>query len=112
MTLIEEEQKVGGIPGHIDDIVHELRQLKTDLRRVQGLVKDGEPGSVKEALRTASDVRTFLRIAYEVEAKHHEDRRRDQGGASGELDLDAARAEIGCKLDRLRRCCGAGEISG
>lgn len=108
MIVIEAEQQSNDLSEHIREIVEELKRLKTDLRSLQGYVQSDEPGSTREALRCAGDVRAFIKHAYEVEAKYHEEQRKQLGlaGASG-FDLDAARAEIGCKLDSLRRCCGA-----
>jgi hypothetical protein len=112
MTLIKLEQEASELSGHIGEIVEQLKDLKRELRMVQGYVQSEEPGHVREALRCAGDIRTFIRHAYEVEAKYNEERRRELGlaGDAG-FDLDAARAEIGCKLDRLRACCAAGAVS-
>lgn len=113
MTLIKAEQQTSDLSGHIAEIVEELKRLKDDLRAMQGYVQSEEPGFTREALRCAGDVRNFLKLAYDVEARVHEEQRK-QLGIAGEcgFDLGAARRDIGCKLDRLRECCGAGAVSG
>lgn len=113
MTLIKAEHTTTDLSGHIAEIVEELKRLKDDLRATQGYVQSEEPGFTREALRCAGDVRAFIKHAYDVEARVHDEERKQLGiaGDSG-FDLDAARAEIGCKLDRLRECCGAGAVSG
>ncbi|WP_136637444.1 hypothetical protein [Pseudooceanicola onchidii] len=113
MTLIKAEHQTTDLSGHIAEIVEELKRLKDDLRAMQGYVQSDEPAATREALRCAGDVRNFLKLAYDVEARVHEEQRKHLGiaGDSG-FDLGVARAEIGCKLDSLRRCCGAGPVSG
>ena len=112
MTLIQMEQQTNELSGHIGEIVEQLQELKRELRMVQGYVQSEEPGHIREALRCAGDIRQFIKHAYDVEAKYNEEQRKQLGiaGQSG-FDLGAARADIGCKLDRLRECCGAGIVS-
>ena len=112
MTVIKSEHEASDLSDHIREIVEELKRLKDDLRSLQGYVQSDEPNATREALRCAGDVRSFIKHAYEVEAKYNEEQRKQLGlaGDSG-FDLDAARADIGCKLDSLRRCCGAGPVS-
>ena len=111
MTLIKAEQQGTDLSGHIQEILEELNRLKQDLRAIQGYVQSEEPNFTREALRVGADVRAFLKLAYDVEARVHEEQRKQLGiaGDSG-FDLDVARADIGCKLDRLRECCGAGAV--
>ena len=113
MTLIKAEHQTTELSEHIAEIVEELKRLKDDLHATRGYVQSEEPGFTREALRCAGDVRAFIKHAYDVEAKVNEEHRK-QLGIAGEtgFDLDVARAEIGCKLDRLRECCGAGAVSG
>ncbi|MGI3168253.1 hypothetical protein ACRARG_03815 [Pseudooceanicola sp. C21-150M6] len=113
MTLITKERETSALTGHIEEIVGELCELKSCLRAVQDLVRQDDPGAVKEALRLSADIRGFLKNTWDLEARINEDRRKELGIA-GDIgfDLGAARAEIGCKLDRLRGCCGAGSVSG
>ncbi|WP_375172647.1 hypothetical protein [Pseudooceanicola sp.] len=113
MTLIKAEQTTSELSGHIVEILEELKRLKEDLNATRGYVQSEEPGFTREALRCAGDVRSFIKHAYDVEARVHDEQRKQLGiaGDSG-FDLDQARADIGCKLDSLRRCCGAGAVSG
>ena len=112
MTLIKMEQEASELSGHIGEIVEQLQELKRELRMVQGYVQSEEPGHVREALRCAGDIRQFIKHAYEVEARYNDERRKELGIAGDVgFDLGAARDSIGCKLDRLRACCGAGAVS-
>ncbi|WP_161601039.1 hypothetical protein [Pseudooceanicola batsensis] len=112
MTLIQAEPGTSELTGQIEEILDELKRLKSDLRMVQGYVQSEEPGHTREALRCAGDVRSFLKLAYDVEARVNEERRKELGiaGDTG-FDLGEARDQIGCKLDRLRGCCGSGPFS-
>ena len=113
MTLIQLEKETSELSGHIGEIVDQLKELKRELRLVQGYVQSEEPGHTREALRCAGDIRAFIKHAYEVETRYNDERRKELGlaGDTG-FDLGAARTQIGCKLDRLRECCGAGAFSG
>ena len=106
MTLITKERQTSELCGHIEEIVTELKRLKSSLLLVHDLVDMDDPGAVKEALRLSSDIRGFLKNTWELEAKIHDDKRQDLGIA-GDIgfDLGAARDGIGCKLNRLRACC-------
>lgn len=70
-------------------------------------IEAGDPTRAKEAaMRLAQVQEAALRVAKlkeQFDDKH--------GPREGEFDLAAARAAIGCKLDRLRACCDAGRLS-
>ena len=87
----------------------QLRDLIREMRGLQDRARDGDISVTADAVKTVRDVRQFLSIAAATEAKLAEFRQYDSGGAGQfALDLDGARASIRCRLDRLRRCHGAG----
>ena len=104
MTLItpehvasETESLLNSVIGSIKDLRHEIEDLKEQVRA--GEIFD-KPASSK----TVTSSVALLKTCQEVENRLVECRSRSAGIAKGgyALDLERARAEIGCKLDRLR----------
>lgn len=87
-------------------IERQLHEISLELEGLQTKIKQGQIGSESDATRTFSDIRRWIRLALEAE-KSLAERKREDGGVAGSyaLDLDRARTSIGCRLDRLRRCC-------
>lgn len=109
MTAEQTETEADWLEREVKMITAQLRDLKTEMFRMQARARDGDLSAAKEAQKTVVDVRTFLSRATETEARLAEIRQADGRGARGyALDLDGARASIRCRLDRLRRCHGAG----
>ena len=79
----------------------QLLAMKADLEVLGDRVRAGDVGSVRDATRTLSDIRAWLKLALETEEKLHERRKRYRGGG-WEIDMDGARDTIGRRLDRLR----------
>ncbi|WP_052304789.1 hypothetical protein [Roseobacter litoralis] len=75
----------------------EIEDLKERVRAGEGLEKT-------QNSRTVASATTLLKTCQEVENRLVEYRSKSAGIARGgyALDLERARAEIGCKLDRLR----------
>lgn len=93
----ETEHLLNSMIGSIKDLREELENLKDRVRAGEGLEKPQNKQMVVSAA-------TLLRTCQEVENRLVECRRKSAGIAKGgyALDLERARAEIGCKLDRLR----------
>lgn len=88
-----------------------LDDLRDDIRAIQARLRSGEVDRRAEAAKPLSELKYWLRAIRETEAEIDAIRRRDLSiSESYGLDLEAARAEIGCRLARLRPCCGAGEL--
>ena len=69
-----------------------------------------EKGLSRTALAEAQLGFSAARLMFLEEVRRHEDRLRDTdgGGDAAALDLDAVRARIGRRLDRIRDARGAG----
>lgn len=101
------EHNIAAIEDQLSDLAEELAEWKTTLQRGE----DAKTGDIK---RTLTEVRQLVRLAAELEMKIAERDIRDHGlaRAGHAIDFDAARAQIGCRLDRLRRCCRQGTVPG
>lgn len=90
----------------VDDLIHEIEALAAKAK-LSGDVDDKE---VKQSLSTLKDL---ILQCIKAENYLNESRGKQVGISSGgsALDLERARAEIGCKLGRIRRCHGSGTIS-
>ena len=82
-----------------------LGEMKHDMKAMQYRVRLDDDGAVRDNLRLISDLRNWLKIAWELETKFHE-REQERAGQSATyaVDFDRARDQIRCRLDRLRRC--------
>lgn len=78
------------------------------LRRIRA----GEPRALKGLAAKHAELETALRRAEEIEGRYDAWRAARGGDVPGEIDLDAARGEIGRRLDRLRAARGSGDVSG
>ncbi|MGI3164439.1 hypothetical protein [Pseudooceanicola sp. 200-1SW] len=97
----------------VETVERQMRDIAADLERVQDRVRAGEIEGVKDASRMCTEIRSWVRFVLEMEAKLDGVRQRNGTGSGGDdIDLDAARATIGCRLDRLRRCGCTGPVSG
>ncbi|MDC0737539.1 hypothetical protein N6L24_04565 [Cognatishimia sp. SS12] len=104
--------------GHenLDAELETVRTALIDMSQTLDLIRleilEGGPDRIRESVRVLSDIRSWAKLAIETEARFEERQQRQQGAVNGyALDLEEARHTIGCRLARLRRCCGAGQIS-
>lgn len=112
MVLITPEQDVQRLEDDLRDVREVLGEFEATLRDLRQQVRAGEVDTLKDVNKTLAELRAWVRMAKETEAQLAEYARKDAGiaGAYG-LDLDRARSEIGCRLARVRRCCGARGVS-
>ena len=83
------------------------------LNRLMAEVDAGKVGPKSEVAKVIGDIRDWLKIAHEMELRlEKSDQGRTGSGRGYALDLEEARSSIGCRLDRLRRSCCSGKISG
>ena len=112
MTLITPEKEAA----EIEELYASVRNAVADLRRkmeiLQEQVTSGEDINATAVTKTFQTISDTIGRCQKAELLLHDCRNRQAGIARGgyALDLDRARAEIGCKLDRLRRCGAAGSI--
>ncbi|MEZ5715461.1 MAG: hypothetical protein R3D85_09985 [Paracoccaceae bacterium] len=82
----------------------QLLSLARDLATLHGRIRAGDLQHLADAKRRSDEIRQWLGIALDMEMKLGKDRPDQRGGGTArDLDLDAARTQIGCRLDRLRR---------
>jgi len=112
MVLITADEEGDALETERIAIAQELRAIREMVTHLREMVEAGELGHSGEAGKALSDLRTWLKHAKETEV-HIVRHRRETAKISGSygLDLDAARGVVGCRLDRLRRCCREGNIS-
>lgn len=112
MTLITLEKEASRLDTVIDRAEATIRDLTLEIEGLQRRVRDGDVTAIKEAQRTAADVRAWLKIATETEQQIAERRKNDAGVRGGyAIDFDDARHQIGCRLARLRRAGCPGRVS-
>jgi len=111
MILVHLEEEMSRLEDERDRIADVLRDLGADIRRLKAQIEDGKAVSKTDAGKLMSDVRYWMRASHETEAQIANVRRKQKGLAGDwALDLERVRDEIGCRMARLRRCCGAGEL--
>ncbi|GGG64323.1 hypothetical protein GCM10011415_08600 [Salipiger pallidus] len=111
MILIQLEEEMSRLENEREQIVDVLKELGDEIRRIKTQIEDGDAVSKTETGKLMADLRYWMRASHETEAQIANVRRK-QKGLVGDwaLDLERARDEIGCRMARLRRCCGAGEL--
>lgn len=112
MILVQIEQELSRLENERDQIADRLQELGEEMLRIKTELQTGEGMKRADTGKLLGDVRYWLRASHETEAQIANVRRK-QKGLVGDwaLDLERARDEIGCRMARLRRCCGAGEFS-
>ena len=93
------------------DLLEETEELYRDIAGELALamkgVRQGEMKEAKAAAQAVKDLRTAFQMVMEERARVEKLRRQVAGvGAGSELDLDAARVEIGRRLACLRDAAG------
>ena len=111
MVLITAEEMGTALETERDAIAQELRTIREMVAVLRSKVEAGETGTATEAAKALSELRAWLKHAKETEVQI-ERHRREHAAIDGayELDLDAARVAVGCRLDRLRQCCREGRV--
>jgi len=86
-------------------LLSSVRGTLADL--LKGLVQ-GKTVNLRDVVAKQAELEAALRRAFETEQKFHDWKSkhgRSGGADAAEIDFDAARYEIGCRLSRLRACC-------
>lgn len=112
MILITPDSDDDSVQQSIDTIAVQLRSFVFELEYLQSKISAGDTVNETDARKLFSDIRSWLKLAKEAEFACAERNRKALGivGDYG-LDLDAARDQVGCRLDRLRRCCHERKVS-
>jgi hypothetical protein len=111
-VLITAEEESSALEAEREAILRELAAIREMVATLRQKVEAGETGTSTEAGKVLSDLRTWLKHAKETEVQieRHRKEHAQICGSYG-LDLDAARNVVGCRLDRVRRCCRQGGVS-
>ncbi|TDK49831.1 hypothetical protein [Antarcticimicrobium luteum] len=112
MILIAPEERISdaaALLGSLKRSVQELRQIAEALKRE---IEAGGDANVAARSRDLERAGQVIRSCQKVEECFVQEQHRKAGIAQGgyALDLEAARAEVGCRLARLRACCREGEL--
>ena len=113
MTLFTPETQIALTEDRIASLVEVIAGLR---KQIEALTKEAKAGGkVKETdvTKALSELGKAVVACTSMEAKLDECRNKQAGlGVGGyALDMAKARADIGCKLDRLRACCNANPVS-
>lgn len=112
-ALITAQAEKDRLQAERESITHLLRDLREDLEQMAAKMRGGEGVKTPEVKALLTDMRYWLKALRETEAELETIRRKEAGITGGYgLDMERARVEIGCRLDRLRRCCSADPVSG
>lgn len=119
MTINTPEQELAALEDIVTSIRNSLGALRRDIESLSEQAKAGGGISETKAAQSLRFLSGLVAACHSAELKLHVCKQHQSasaeggggGGAGGQsLDLDAARAAIGCQLDRLRCACDTGEI--
>ena len=110
MTLQTAETVTSETKSLLNSVICSVRELRDELEEIRDRVRAGDELEKTQDSKTVTSARSLLRTCQEVENRLVECQTKSAGIAQGgyALDLERARAEIGCKLDRLRCAKRAG----
>ena len=101
----------------LEDVLVNLRQLarmtselKTEITTEYQRLKDGDPDAAQRKLGSLlkGDIDALIKLLMQQEYSLNEfDKSRTGRAGAVALDLEAARFEVGCRLDRLRDAAGS-----
>ena len=104
MTLITPNKGPSQLDADIIRILKQLRDIMADMEAKQDELRDGEGKEAAESKKLLGEIRGWMKVAIETEARIEERCKENQGIVRDyALDFAEARSEIGCRLDRLRR---------
>ena len=113
MTLLTPEHIASYSEDLWTSVIGSIKDLRRELEDLKEKVRLGEDLESTQSRKTVATATSLLRTCQDVENRLVECRSKSAGIAQGGygLDLERARIEIGCKLDRLRCTAGAGRLS-
>ena len=112
MTLTTAINEVSEAQNLLNSVISSVQDLRQELEALKNRVKDEEGLEGAQDNKKVASATALLQTCQNVENRLVECRKKSAGIAQGgyALDLERARAEIGCKLDRLRCTAGAGPV--
>jgi hypothetical protein len=114
MERLNANQRIARTADLLQSVETSIMLLRQDAEAARDLIGTDD-SDLTDTARKLGKVDGLIHTLQKMEAKLVEFQDRQFGQQrvrDGELDLDAARVEIGCRLARLRNCCGAERISG
>ncbi|WP_139828337.1 hypothetical protein [Maritimibacter sp. HL-12] len=111
------EESPGTTDGSEGNLLHLAdKQVERILRELDVIIEElaaRSSGADVKAKAAAIDLRKAIQTVFEERHRIGKFDGKDGSNRRGDgLDLDAARAEIGCRLARLRKSADAGGVSG
>jgi Skp family chaperone for outer membrane proteins len=83
-----------------------LRSVRRTLTNLLDRVEDGEDGLLKDVGLKTAELETALKRAFEAEERYNAWHEKNAGYRNAaEIDFDALRQELACRLQRLGDCC-------
>ncbi len=112
MTLITPEERISRTADLLRSLENSIRELRNAAEDLRQRLAAGEDVDLAGTSKQLGQVDGLIRSCQKVETSFVEHHYREAGIAQGgyALDLERARSEIGCRLARLRQCCGAGSV--
>jgi hypothetical protein len=108
MALVSATVRASDLSKQLSAFEMQIVAFSEQLRLLQGQIMAGEIDNLKDSNKTITEIRQWLKIGMELEAKETDENRKSKGIVTEyALDLGEARASIGCRFDRLRQCRGA-----
>ena len=110
MTTIPLEQEIEDGTELLGSLHAAIRSLRREIEALTTRVSGEDTVQEKEVTRSMRDVSGLIVQCAKAEMNLDECKKKQAGIVQGgyALDLDQARIDIGCKLDRLRRCADPG----
>jgi hypothetical protein len=114
MTIVTLEEDVARSAEHLESLLRRVAEYRRHVERAIERTEEGLDVDETAVSNALSKIQAVALSCNKAEKTLHECRREQAGIAQGSyaLDLGKARADIGCKLDRLRRCGDADPVSG
>ncbi len=110
MTLITADTQSAATQELLQTFLARIRDLRIVIDGLNQRAADGEDIDLAMAQKLLSPSEGLVKTCLKLEANFADQKNRELGIAQGgyAIDVDKARFEIGCRLARLRTCCGAG----
>jgi len=101
-------QDAAAVKEHFDDGVELLSAVRHTLADLLRAMREGSPGALKDVVTKQIELESALKRVFDAEQKYNDWNAKLSGlAAPGEIDLDAVRHQIGCRLARIRDCCAS-----
>jgi chromosome segregation ATPase len=104
MTMITPEQEIARMEELYASVQETVSGLRREIENLKQQAESGEEINATAVAKTVQSISDAIGRCQKAELQLNDCRNRQAGIARGgyALDLDKARAEIGCRLDRLR----------